>query len=154
MTQIVSHMTYIWEILVPSDTDEHLILWFSFIKSSRIELHLLNTLYLVLLGIDKYFVSLFTRLILDSMSLNIEKDKHSQLIVYHMSSYPFVFYIKLLLLKYLPVVPYLSAQNEFYRFISKNNHNQRLYLLVWDMPNHHSKLNVVVYDNQYLIQIL
>ena len=73
------------------------------------------------------------------------------MIVYHPYSYPFGSYIPLLLFIYLPVVPYLSALNELYRFRSKSNHNQRLDLLVWDVPKHHSKVNIVAYENLHLI---
>ena len=53
-------------------TDDLFTLCLLLIKSFQIELSLLNNLYLVLFGIDKYFVSLFPFLISDSIPLDIE----------------------------------------------------------------------------------
>ena len=65
-----------------------------------------------------------------------------------------VSYIPLIILIYLHIVSHLSAQNELYCFLCKISHNQRLDLSVWDVPKHHTNLNIIIYENLHFICVL
>ena len=80
------------------------------------------------------------------------------MIIYHLFSFPILFYISQLYLVYQFVTQYLLTRNRhsltLTLTLSKNNYNQQLDLRDQDKRNHDSYFNTIVYENQNSRQML